>query len=118
MASVPASRMLTAARAAYGLLLVCRPASSPELAGGPPADELTRDVVRVLGARHLVQAGLTGWSPSSRGLRTGAVVDALHAASMLPLAVASREHRRAALVSATTATLLAVAGMAAATRIP
>jgi hypothetical protein len=117
MPTAPATRMLTAARTAYGLLLVCRPASSPELAGGPRADDLTCNVVRVLGGRHLAQAALTA-TGSARALRAGAVVDTLHAASMIPLAVTSREHRRAAVVSATAATLFAVAGAAAAQRIP
>jgi hypothetical protein len=64
----------------------------------------------VLGARHLAQgsAGLVASSPTSS--RLGAVVDGLHAASMVGLAVLDREHRRAAAASALVALAFALAG--------
>ncbi|GAB3611372.1 hypothetical protein GCM10027414_34980 [Humibacter ginsengiterrae] len=64
-------------------------------------------VARVLGVRHLVQAGATYKAGS--GIHVfGADVDLLHCASMLLLAVVAPEHRRAALTTAAIAFLFAV----------
>lgn len=65
-------------------------------------------VYRVLGARQVLQAWVTaqtGWGA------LGAVVDAAHLASMLPVALLSRRWRRAALVQMTVAGVLLVAGI-------
>ncbi len=71
-------------------------------------------VVRVLGARQLGQAVLTGTEPKFTGL--GAVVDAIHGASMVALAVRSLRWRRAALSEAAMAAALSIAGGCAAWR--
>lgn len=63
-------------------------------------------VVRVLGVRHLVQAALTR-SGSRRARIGGAAVDGLHAASMIVLALANQNYRRAGLIEAVVALGLA-----------
>jgi hypothetical protein len=55
--------------------------------------------VRVLGARHLLEATVAGRA-RSRWAGVAAGVDALHAASMLGIAAAGPRRRRPALVSA------------------
>ena len=67
-------------------------------------------MVRVLGARQVAQAGLTGRNPTRAVLLLGAEVDAAHAASMVGLAVCCRRYRRAALGEAAVAGTLAAAG--------
>lgn len=68
-------------------------------------------VLRILGVRQVAQALLS----AAIGLRSlGAVVDLLHAGSMLiPLAVAPRRLGRFAMVQLVTASLLAVLGLRA-----
>ncbi len=66
---------------------------------------------RVLGARHVSEAGLLARSPHRPPPRWPIAIDALHAASMLGLAAASPRLRGNALASATIAFCLA--GLAA-----
>lgn len=73
-------------------------------------------VARVLGARQLAQAGLSGPAPTAAALARGVEVDALHAASMIGLAVLSRRWRPAALASAAVAAGFATAGVLATRR--
>ncbi|WP_433035417.1 hypothetical protein [Actinomycetospora sp. CA-053990] len=78
-------------------------------AGGGAADGRTVTVVRVLGARHVLQglAGLT--APRWITPRIGLAVDGIHAASMLGLAALDRDHRRGAIGSAVVAAAFALA---------
>lgn len=65
----------------------------------PPAPHATT-VVKLLGARQITQALVTGF-PIARRLRPlGAVVGVLHCLSMVALAALSRTYRRAALTDA------------------
>jgi hypothetical protein len=90
-------------RGAYGLALCAAPGTLIRLAGGPPATPRDRAVARVLGVRQLAQAVVSaaalspGGAPGGRAvvLTLGAEVDALHAASMLALALADPPRRRA-----------------------
>lgn len=98
-----AGRVSTAVRVIYGaaMLLVPRPAlaalTRPVSARrAPDATEVV--VARVLGLRQLVQAAVARALP--RGRTAGALVDAVHALSMLAWAVLDRGHRSAALSSA------------------
>jgi hypothetical protein len=100
-------------RAAYGAALCCAPAPLIRLAGGPP-DGRTRAVVRVLGARHLAQAAMVAWRPVPGVLALGVVVDMLHSASMIALAVADPSRRRVALTDGLIAAAFAVDGSACA----
>jgi hypothetical protein len=83
-----------------------RAVAAAELGSPPRPGDVV--VYRVLGARQLAQAWLTaatGWGA------LGAVVDALHLTSMVPVAVLSRRWRRAALAQIAVAGTLLVAGL-------
>ena len=91
------TRALAGAGGLWGLALLARPravvrALCPEL----PGDRIW--VVRVLGARLVVQHALVLSAPEPPVVRAAAAVDLLHAASMVPL-LGSRRYRRAALIS-------------------
>jgi hypothetical protein len=74
-------------------------------------------VARVLGARHLIQAGLTAVAlraaepDPSLPLGLGAAVDVLHATTMAGLAALDRGARRLALADTGVEVLLATAGL-------
>jgi hypothetical protein len=124
--------VLTLARAGYGVALVCAPQVLIKLTGDPvtgqPAgasrvrpSRRACAVARVLGVRHLVQAGLTAatlragpGSPVPLGL--GAGVDVLHASTMVGLALVDRGARRVALADAGLELALAAAGVLTATQ--
>ena len=72
---------------------------------GPP-----HPVVGVLGARHLIQAALTGGRPTHTTLMLGAGTDTTHAATMVLLGAVSHRWRAAALADAALAVTLAVTG--------
>ncbi len=71
-------------------------------------------VIRLLGARQLFQAAASQLQPTPSILVTGVVVDGVHAASMIALAIRDRQWRRAALGEALVACVLAVIGVSAA----
>jgi hypothetical protein len=71
---------------------------------GRRPDDLSRRVLRVLGVRQLVQAGLAMRFRSRAARRIGAAVDLLHAGSMVALAILDPRRRRGALVQAGIAT--------------
>jgi hypothetical protein len=103
---------LTLIRAAWGAVLL----AVPDLV--LPAGERRglRVVARVLGARHLAQAGVIAAHHTPGWRRAGAVVDALHAATALGAAVVWPSARGPALASAVTASVLATEGFRSATR--
>jgi hypothetical protein len=111
--------LVTLARVGYGVALVAVPGLLIGLTGQRPG---RRDcaVARVLGARHLLQAGVTAAAQladpgDSVVLGGGAAADLLHATTMVALGVVDPRARRAALIDAGVETALAVAGAAAAT---
>ena len=101
-------RPATAARLVLGGACIAVPVPLLDLIGGPDRDDPTTQLVaRVLGGRLVLQAG----ADVVLGRRTrgpGVVVELTHAASMLPAAVLWPTHRRTALVSAATATAIAL----------
>jgi hypothetical protein len=100
-------------RAGVGIVdLVFPDALVRRLVGGQLSDR-GRKVVRVLGARQIAQALLSGRTPTGAIVFLGAEVDVAHAATMIVLAVLQRRYRRAALCDAAVATAFAVAGAAA-----
>jgi hypothetical protein len=110
--------LVTAARAGYGVALIGVPGLLIGLTGQKPEPRACV-VARVLGARHLIQAGVTALSQStdpgsSMVLGGGVAVDLLHASSMLALGAVDRHVRRAALSDAAVETTLAMAGAVAA----
>jgi hypothetical protein len=116
-----------AARACYGVALCAAPAALIRLTGPPGSrgtgaggaaapGRRTRDVVRILGARHLAQAAVSVRWPTRRILAASAATDVAHAASMIALAVLDQRRRRVAIIDALVATTFAAAGIAAAGR--
>ncbi len=108
--------LFPAARACYGLALLCAPGPLLGLATGQPPSQRARAVARVLGARHLAQAVLTAWRPRPAVLLAGAGVDACHSASMLALAAAGPRMRRAGIADALTAAAFTATGALTGTR--
>jgi hypothetical protein len=107
------TRLLSTATAGWGLALLLRPDGVARAVGAadplPPAW-----IARVLGARLVVQHAVVLARPERRVMAAGAVVDGLHALSMVPVAVWWPEHRRAAVVSAASAAGPAALGLLAA----
>jgi hypothetical protein len=100
-----------ALRLAYGSLLVLRPDAllgSKRVSG---SDERIRSVVRVLGARHVVQAVIVGTWPTGPCRRVGAAVDALHSITDVAFARLDARRRRAAALDAAIAVALGAANM-------
>ena len=116
--TVRAETLLAGVRAGYGMIQLAVPGYSAEQQLGGPLDPTTLRVVRVLGARQVAQAGLALAFPAEPLLGLGAGVDALHALSMVPVALATPRWRRPALVSGLMAAAFAAAGVLAARRIP
>jgi hypothetical protein len=116
--TIRAKTALASVRAGYGLIQLALPRYSAEQQLGGPLDSATLRVVRVLGARQVTQAGLALAFPAEPLLGLGAGVDALHALSMVPLALATPRWRRPALVSGLMAAAFAAAGVLVARRIP
>jgi hypothetical protein len=107
--------LLQVARAGYGAALLLAPGPAIRLSTGRPAGHRTRNVARLLGARHLIQAAVTaGIGPSAELLGLGAAVDITHAASMAGLALADRGVRRVTLTDALIETAFAAAGLSSA----
>ena len=100
-------RLFGAAVAGLGAALLADPHRVADAAGAPSADAW---VVRVLGARQLVQGLVTLAAPRRGVLIGGAVVDATHGASMVALAAASSRFRHGAATSGAAAGLSAVLG--------
>jgi hypothetical protein len=100
-------RPATLVRMVLGGACLAAPGQVLAAVGGPDRDDAaTLVVTRVLGARLVLQAG----ADIVLGTRTRWVdvaVDSVHAASMIPVAVLSDEHRRTALVSLAAATTTA-----------
>lgn len=102
--------VVNAAHVVSGAALLLRSTATAAGVDGGTAAGGTVAVVRVLGARHLLQ-GLAGaaaprWLPPS----LGAAVDGVHAVSMVGLALVDRGHRAAAAANAAMAVAFAVAG--------
>ncbi len=108
------SRVLAALSGVCGVLLLVRPRPIVE-ALCPEFPESKRWVVRVLGARLVVQHAVVLASPARRHVRAATAMDLLHAASMVPLLWSPR-YRRAALVSGGYAAMYAATARAVAPR--
>ena len=107
----PQARTFALIEGCWGATLLLAPGSLLSAVAREPIDRRVTDVTRVLGARSVLQALLTGPRPTRRGLRLGALVDATHAASMLAAAAAGLGPRRLTVTSAATATAFAAAGL-------
>ncbi len=102
-------RRIELVRGAWGLAMLVAP--SPVLSAVGTGGDRTMVVVgRVLGARHLAQAVLSGARPSPEVLAMGVWVDAVHALCALGLAAASPSRTGAGLGDAAGAVGWAVLG--------
>jgi hypothetical protein len=124
--------LVTLVRAGYGVALVVAPQALIQLTGDPGTGQPAGaswarpgrracGVARVLGARHLIQAGLTSVAlravepDPSLPLGLGAAVDVLHATTM-GLAAVDRGARRVALADTGVEVMLAAAGLISAAK--
>jgi hypothetical protein len=73
-------KTLEIVRLVYGLLEFLAPRTVTGLLLGHPPDKKTRTVIRILGARHALQAALTFGRPATWH-RVGGAVDLIHAAT-------------------------------------
>ena len=111
-------RLLGAVRVAGGAGWLVGLATGARVAGGSlPA--LGRTAAAALAVRDLAQGGLLLVRPEPASVEAGAVVDVLHAVSMLPVAAASSRYRTAASVSAAAASgWVGAAALALAAELP
>lgn len=110
-----AARSIGAAHALLAAVLLLFPRQVAGSIAGRSGAQPPPWLVRVLGLRVAAQAGLELASRTPDALTASAIVDGLHAASMLPVLVSAR-YRRPALLSAglavASATALVLAGRA------
>ncbi len=100
---------LLAFRVIWGVVLLVTPGRALALLGGADDGHLARGVMRILGARHLLEA-VAERRYGRRVRAIAAAVDGVHAASAVGFAVVDRRWRRAALADAAVATAFAVMG--------
>ena len=105
-------RAAVAGRLTWAVLLLLAPKELLRPVG--PASTAALTTLRVLGARHLVQAAVTLRWPVPGMLAAGAAVDGIHALTALALAAADRRQRHAALADAAIAAAWAALGATAA----
>jgi hypothetical protein len=99
-----------AMRVVWGSALCVLPGAVLRLMGVATAGRNPRRIMRVLGARHLLQA-LTEWHFKGTARRIGIWVDALHAASDIGFACLDHDWRRAAATDATITTGFVLLGL-------
>lgn len=102
-------RWIELIRAGWGAALLLAPRHVLRLAH-VPVDTRAAVVARILGARQLAQATLSGVDPSPHVLALGVWVDGAHAATAAALAAADPSRARAALTDAAVAGIWAGAG--------
>lgn len=116
MPTMPAG-WLELMRLGAGAGLVLCPTQVAGTAQGRTATPTTVLFTRVLGLRHLAQGAVALAAPDLLTPARGAVIDALHAATMLPLVIGQR-HRRAAVLNVVAAAGFAGLGLAASHGLP
>jgi len=103
-------RLIELARAGWGGALLFAPRVVLNRVHHVEVDTKSVLVARVLGARHLTQAALSGINPSPEVLAMGVWVDVAHASTAVALAVVDRTRARAGLADAAVAGLWAGVG--------
>lgn len=102
-------RWIEIGRGAWGAGLLLAPRRALR-ATHATLDPTSVNVTRILGARQLVQAALSGVNPSPEVLATGVWVDAAHSATAVALALTDHRRARAGLIDATVAAVWASIG--------
>jgi hypothetical protein len=103
-------RLIELARAGWGGALLFAPRVVLNRVHHVEIDTKSVLVARVLGARHLTQAALSGVNPSPEVLAMGVWVDLAHASTAVALAVVDRTRARAGLADTAVAGLWAGVG--------
>jgi len=103
-------RAIELIRAGWGGVLLAAPAEVLGHIHGVRVDRRAVVVTRILGARHLVQALLSGVDPGPEVLAAGVWVDTVHSATALGLAVADRRRARGGVTDALVAASWAALG--------
>ena len=103
-------RAIEVVRGAWGLVLMAWPRLVLRRIRVVTDDSRALAVTRTLGARHLVQAALSGIDPSPEVLAAGVWVDRVHAVTALVLATLDGRRSRGAVVDAGVAAVWAVIG--------
>jgi hypothetical protein len=93
----------------WGAALMAWPGRVLAAISGHPPTPAGRRLLRMLAARHLLQATLSYLRPTPAVLGLGAAVDGLHAATCFGFAALEPTWRRAALVEGCAATIIGVA---------
>ena len=104
-------RLLIGARTLWGVALLIAPGAVLSDLLHQRIDRPSRAFARILGARHLIEAVITGRRHTRGWILIGVAVDATHVATMAVLAWLRPDRRELALTNAATATMLAVAGV-------
>ena len=107
-------RLLALVRLGYGGALLASPEALASRLTGQRLDLAGRDIAKVLGGRHVVQAVVVGLLPTPVMARLGSVVDGLHAASMVALGAVDESRRRTSWTDAGLETAFALLGLASA----
>ena len=97
-------------RGTWGAALLLAPDRVLRATGSQPIDTPSVVVARILGARQLLQATLSGLRPSPEVLAMGVWVDAVHALTASALALRVRARARAGYTDAAIASVWAAAG--------
>lgn len=112
MMSAPAVqlRLVEVVRAGWGTALLTCPGLVLQHVHRLRADTASRRVTRVLGARQLGQAVLSGVAPSPEVLAMGVWVDAAHAVTAVAFSLSDRTRWRAGVTDAVIAAVWAALG--------
>lgn len=104
-------RKIELIRGGWGAALLAAPVFVLKtVAADPDPDRWAVNKARILGARHLLQATLSGRRPSSEVLAAGVWVDGVHAVTALLLAVVDRRRARLGIADAALAATWGGAG--------
>lgn len=96
-------RAIELIRAGWGAVLLAAPAEVLGHLHGVQVDRKAIVVTRILGARHLAQALLSGSDPGPEVLAAGVWVDTVHSATALGLAAIDRRRARGGVTDAVVA---------------
>lgn len=110
MLKVKSRRRIEILRAAWGAALLIDPHRVLRATDSGPVDTPSVVVARILGARQLLQATLSGLRPSPEVLAMGVWVDTVHALTASALALSVRARARAGYTDAAIASVWAAAG--------
>ncbi len=103
-------RRMELLRGGWGLACLVAPDLVVARLGSGRTDARARWVCRILGARQLTQATLSGLAPSAQVLAVGVWVDSVHSLTAVGLGVMDRSRWRPALIDAAIAAAFAELG--------